>query len=232
MLDLLQKYRLHASVVAIVLVVASLVGYSVADSTESAEMQAAEPGALMTPVVVPEGKAVATFAAGCFWCTEAVFQEEPGVESAVSGYAGGTTANPTYEDIYKQRTDHREALQVIFDPSIVSYERLLEILWQAIDPTDSGGQFVDRGFSYTAAIYYHDEAQQQEAVVSKQALADSGRFDGDLVTPILPFSTFYEAENYHQDFYLNSAERYQNYASNSGREEYKAAVWAEIMSEQ
>lgn len=181
-----------------------------------------------TPVTAPEGKAIATFAAGCFWCTEAVFQELDGVESAVSGYAGGTVANPTYEQVYTGATDHREALQITYDPEVITYKELLDELWRAIDPTDDGGQFVDRGYSYTAAIFYHSDEQRQTAIASKKQLINSGVFDEPVITPIVPFSTFYKAEEYHQDFYIKSPGRYLNYEQNSGRDEYKAAVWDEI----
>lgn len=171
---------------------------------------------------------VATFAAGCFWCTEAVFQETPGILDAVSGYAGGTEANPTYEDVYTQNTTHREALQISYDPEIISYEEILDIFWRSIDPTDSGGQFVDRGFSYTTAIFYHNEEQRLAAEASLSELEQLPEFISGIATEVLPYSTFYLAEAYHQDFYLHSAERYENYKNASGREEYKQLVWEQI----
>ncbi len=184
---------------------------------------------LRTSVELASGEEVATFATGCFWCMEAAFQETEGVTSAVSGYAGGTVANPTYEQVYTQSTDHREAVQVMFDPSVISYEELLDVFWRGIDPTDNGGQFVDRGFSYTAAVFYHSEGQRAIAEESKHELASSERFDGaEIVTPIIEFTTFYEAEEYHQDFYLKSPQRYNQYADNSGRKEFKEFVWSEI----
>lgn len=181
------------------------------------------------PVLVGE---VATFATGCFWCMEAVMQETPGILDVVSGYAGGTEVDPTYEDVYSDRTGHREAVQMSYDPDQITYDQILEIYWQNIDPTDPDGQFVDRGFSYTAAIFYHDEGQQQAAEKSKQELQDSGRFEQDIVTEILPFTTFYLAEEYHQDFYKKSSQRYLDYSNNSGRKEFKQQIWEEIQKEQ
>lgn len=193
-----------------------------------------EPLLSTTPssVEVPDNLEVATFAGGCFWCTEAAFQELEGVSEVISGYAGGEQIDPTYEDVYTQNTDHREAVQIIYDPEVITYGQLLDTLWPTIDPTDDGGQFVDRGFSYTTAIFYHDDSQMLAAQSSKQTLAQSERFgEQELVTPILPYTTFYEAEEYHQDFYLNSKERYKGYSDNSGRDEYKAVIWNIIQSE-
>ena len=177
---------------------------------------------------VPDGVVAATFAGGCFWCTESAFQETEGVSNAISGYSGGAEFNPTYKEVYTGSTGHRESLRIYFDPDEVSYEQLLGIYWGIIDPTDDGGQFVDRGMPYTTAIFYHTEAQRQAAEKSKQALAESGRFDSPIVTEILPFTTFYEAEEYHQDFYKTSSGRYEEYAKASGREEFKELVWGEI----
>lgn len=176
----------------------------------------------------PEGASTATFAGGCFWCTEASFQETEGVSNAISGYTGGEEYNPTYKDVYTETTGHREALRVYYDPEVVSYQDLLDIYWTIIDPTDPQGQFVDKGMSYTTAIFYENDEQKQLAEASKKALEESGRFDKPIVTKILPFSTFYEAEEYHQDFYIKSPDRYKSYANASGREEFKDLVWGEI----
>jgi methionine-S-sulfoxide reductase len=177
---------------------------------------------------IPNDVVAATFAGVCLWCTESSFQETAGVSNAISGYSGGTEYNPTYKDVYTGSTGHRESLRVYFDPDEVSYERLLDLYWGIIDPTDGGGQFVDRGMPYTTAIFYHNEAQRRAAEKSKRALEKSGRFDSPIVTEILPFTTFYEAEKYHQDFYKTSSERYEQYANASGREEFKELVWSEI----
>lgn len=187
---------------------------------------------VMTEVIAPEGRAVATFAAGCFWCSEAVFQETAGIDDVASGYAGGQEVDPVYEDVYKNRTGHREAVQFFYDPDVISYAEILDILWQVIDPTDDGGQFVDRGFAYTTAVFYHDDTQKAAVEASITALDASGRFDAPIVTEILPFTTFYRAEEYHQDFYINSPARYIQYEENSGREEYKAAIWEDIQSQE
>lgn len=178
------------------------------------------------------GQNVATFAAGCFWCTESLFQETEGVGDVINGYAGGTSVNPTYRQITSQSTDHREAVQFEYDPNIVSYGDLVDLMLQNIDPTDAGGQFVDRGFSYTTAIFYHDQAQQQEAEAAVDRLSDNDKLKGlPVATLVLPYTTFYKAEDYHQDFYLNSAERYKNYTDNSGRKEFKEFVWDQIIEE-
>ena len=141
---------------------------------------------------------VATFAAGCFWCIEATFEHLPGVTAAYAGYTGGKKANPTYEDVTSQTTGHYEAIEVHFDPKKLSYDQLLDVFWRNIDPTENGGQFVDRGSSYKTAIFYHTDEQQQKAEQSKKALIDSGKFDKSIVTPILPAVPFYPAEEYHQ----------------------------------
>lgn len=188
---------------------------------------------LVAPVefVFPEGTEVATIAAGCFWCMEAAFQQTEGVLSAVSGYAGGDEVDPTYEQVYKNTTGHREAVRVTFDPNVITYDEILVILWRGIDPTDGGGQFVDRGFAYTAAVFYHNEEQRLTTEASIAELGESGRFDRPIVTPVLPYKSFYEAEEYHQDFYLKSPERYSEYEGLSGREEYKDKVWEEIQKQ-
>ncbi len=199
---------------------------------EASEL-AAVPEPVPQPAVIvresiPDDAAVATFAGGCFWCVESVFQETAGVSNAISGYAGGSEVDPTYQDVYTGRTGHREAVQVYYDPAVITYSELLDVFWRAIDPTDAGGQFVDRGFPYTTAVFVRDEAQRAAAQESRDALAESGVFDQPIATPVLPFTTFYEAEEYHQDFYLKSADRYDRYEAGSGREEFKAQVWQEI----
>lgn len=163
-----------------------------------------------------ESLSQATFAAGCFWCTEGSFQEMEGVEEVVSGYVGGEEVDPTYEDVVSHRTGHREGVRVYYHADQVSYEDLLERLWGSIDPSDDGGQFTDRGFNYTTAIYFHDEQQKALAEASKKALEESGKYE-QVATEILPLTSFYPAEDYHQDFYLHSAERYKQFKEGSGR---------------
>lgn len=143
----------------------------------------------------------ATFAGGCFWCMVKPFDQWDGIDRVISGYSGGHIENPTYKDVKSGTSGHYEVVQITFDPSIFSYEKLLEIYWQQIDPTDDGGQFHDRGDSYRTAIFYHSEEQKKLAETSKKNLSDSGKFKKPIVTKILPAATFYPAEDYHQDFY-------------------------------
>lgn len=178
-----------------------------------------------TPAAADSDKAVATFAGGCFWCVEADFEKVQGVSDAISGYAGGDEVNPTYKQVSSGRTGHAEVVQVIFDPAQVSYSALLDIFWKHIDPTDVGGQFVDRGGQYRSAIYYHDETQQQLAEKSKEQLAASGVFDKPIVTEISSLKKFYRAEEYHQDYYKNHSIRYRYYRYSSGRDQFLEKVW-------
>lgn len=155
----------------------------------------------------------------------APFQQQPGVKQVISGYTGGHKENPTYQQVVEGSTGHFEAIQITFDPSICLYATLLDIFWQQIDPTDTGGQFYDRGGSYRTAIFYHDEAQRQLAEASKKALADSGRFDKPIATLILPASAFYAAEEYHQDYYKKNPLHYQAYRTGSGRDAFIERHW-------
>jgi peptide methionine sulfoxide reductase msrA/msrB len=176
----------------------------------------------------PEGPvAVATFAGGCFWCMEPPYEAIDGVHSVVSGYTGGEVADPSYQDISSGRTGHVEAVQIRFDPEKVGYDDLLRVFWRFTDPTDPGGQFVDRGNQYRPAIFYHDEEQRALAEESKAALERSGRFDKPIVTTILPAGPFYPAEDYHQDFYRKNPERYKSYRKGSGRDAFLKKVWGD-----
>jgi len=168
---------------------------------------------------------IATFAGGCFWCMVEPFDERPGIDSIVSGYTGGHTENPTYMDVITEQTGHKEAVQITYDPSVFPYERLVELFWQQIDPTDDGGQFADRGESYTTAIYYHDEEQRQIAEASKQQLIESGKFKQPIVTPILPAETFYPAEDKHQNYHKKNAFHYKRYKKGSGRAGFIKEHW-------
>jgi peptide methionine sulfoxide reductase msrA/msrB len=165
----------------------------------------------------------ATFAGGCFWCVQADFEKVPGVMQVISGYAGGRGENPTYENYAAKQ--YVEAVQVVFDPAKVSYPQLLDYFWRHVDPTDAGGQFVDRGPQYRAVIFYHNAEQQREAEAAKQALEKSGRFKKPVVTEILPFSTFYRAEDYHQDYPKKNPVRYKYYRWNSGRDQFLQKAW-------
>lgn len=168
---------------------------------------------------------LATFAGGCFWCIVSPFVNLPGVLKVVSGYTGGHKENPTYEEVCSQQTGHLEAVQVTYDPQTISYEKLLEIYWRQIDPTDPGGQFHDRGKSYQSAIFYHSSQQKEIAQTSLQALNEEGRFDKPVVTKILPAGPFYPAEEYHQDFYHKNPEHYRQYRQGSGRDDFILKHW-------
>lgn len=174
--------------------------------------------------------ALATFAGGCFWCMAAPFEKADGVIRVVSGYTGGHTENPTYKEVCSGSTGHYEAVQVRFDPGKISYDKLLEIFWQQIDPTDPGGQFNDRGQSYQTAVFYHDEEQRRKAENSKKSLAESGRFSKPVATKILPAKTFYPAEEYHQDFHQKDSFRYALYRQGSGRDEFIKKHWSKDKS--
>ncbi|MDQ0088271.1 peptide methionine sulfoxide reductase msrA/msrB [Paenibacillus anaericanus] len=169
---------------------------------------------------------LATFAGGCFWCMVSPFEELPGIHSILSGYTGGHTDNPTYEEVCTHNTGHYEAVQITFDPNIFPYHKLLELFWQQIDPTDAGGQFHDRGQSYQTAIFYHNEQQQREAEESKLQLEQSGRFDKPIVTPILPAARFYVAEEYHQGYHKKNPAHYKRYRKGSGREDFIENHWS------
>jgi peptide methionine sulfoxide reductase msrA/msrB len=168
---------------------------------------------------------VATFAGGCFWCTQADFEKVPGVVEVISGYTGGRQENPTYEDYAK--SGHVEAVQVFFDPQKVSYNELLDYFWRHIDPTDARGQFVDRGPQYRTVIFYHDVQQQRLAEESKQELARSGPYKKPIVTEIVKFTNFFPAEEYHQGYYRKNPVRYKYYRFNSGRDQFLQSVWGE-----
>ncbi len=168
----------------------------------------------------------AVFAGGCFWCTESDFEKLDGVITVVSGYTGGHANDPTYEQVSGGGTGHIEAVRVTYDPSVISYTQLLDHFWRHVDPTDAGGQFVDRGDQYRSAIFYTGETERQTAEASKKALAASGQFDRPIVTDILPIGTFYEAEAYHQDYYKKNPLRYKWYRSRSGRDRFLEKAWA------
>ncbi|SEM12014.1 peptide methionine sulfoxide reductase msrA/msrB [Mesobacillus persicus] len=174
----------------------------------------------------------ATFAGGCFWCMVQPFDEQPGIKEIVSGYTGGHKENPTYEEVCSDTTGHYEAVQITFDPEVFPYEKLLELFWQQIDPTDEGGQFNDRGLSYRTAIFYHNEAQREMAEESKAQVASSGRFQKPIVTAILPASTFYRAEEKHQDYYKKNSFHYNLYKEGSGRARFIRENWKKTKSEE
>lgn len=164
-------------------------------------------------------------AGGCFWCMEAPFEKVEGVKSAVSGYAGGKTKNPTYEQVSSGTTGHLEVVEVTFDNEKIKLSDILEIFWRQIDPTDAGGQFVDRGEQYTTAIFYFNDEQKVIAKESKDKLIASKRFENKIVTPILKADVFYRAEEYHQDYYKKSSVKYKFYRYRSGRDQFIDSIW-------
>lgn len=167
----------------------------------------------------------AIFAGGCFWCIEAALERMPGVVEAISGYTGGHVENPTYEQVTAGTTGHFEAVLVKYNPAQITYGQLLDQFWRSIDPTDSGGQFFDRGNQYATAIFYLNEEQQTLADTSKRSIDASGIFDAPIVTQILPAQLFYLAEDYHQDYYKTCAVQYNAYSKASGRETYLEETW-------
>jgi peptide methionine sulfoxide reductase msrA/msrB len=167
----------------------------------------------------------ATFAGGCFWCVEAPFDKLDGVYSAVSGYAGGTVKNPTYEQVCTGKTGHAESVQILYDPNVISYWELLEEYWRNVDPTDPGGSFYDRGSQYRSVIFYHNQTQKMLAEKSKMQLETMKIFNKPIVTQIEPYTNFYQAEDYHQNFCRVNPIRYNSYRKGSGRDEFIENVW-------
>ena len=170
----------------------------------------------------------ATFAGGCFWCVEAVFDGLPGVVSVVSGYTGGRKKNPTYEDVSAGGTGHAESVRVVYDPSRVSYGRLLELFWHNVDPTVKDAQFCDHGDQYRSAIFYHNEAQRRLALVSKGRLEKTKPFKGPIVTEIVPAAEFYPAEEYHQGYHRKNPIRYRFYRTSCGRDARLRELWGDL----
>ncbi len=181
----------------------------------------------VVPASGKSGAAVATFAGGCFWCIESTFEKLDGVTEAVSGYSGGQTENPTYHEVGKGNTGHTEAVQIYYDPAVISYEELLFRFWRDIDPTDSEGQFADRGDHYRPAIFYHNEQEKQWALASRDALAQSSRFEKPVTVEVVPFDKFYKAESYHQNYHATNPLRYKLYRKGSGRDRFLAKVWGD-----
>ncbi len=172
----------------------------------------------------------ATFAGGCFWCTESDLEKLDGVLEAVSGYTNGHKKDPSYKEVSRGGTGHVEAVRVKYDPSMVTYSQILDAFWKHIDPTDSGGQFVDRGPQYRSAIFYHNEEQKELAEISKEELNRSGRFNKPVITEIIKTGTFYPAEANHQDYYKKNPLRYKYYRYNSGRDQFIEKVWGKSIN--
>jgi peptide methionine sulfoxide reductase msrA/msrB len=177
--------------------------------------------------IASEKEEVAILAGGCFWCMEHPFEDLPGVYQALSGYTGGKKKNPTYKEVARGKTRHAEAVEIHFDPEKISYEDILEVFWRNINPTDNGGQFVDRGAQYRTGIFYTSEEQKKIAEKSKNKLIKSGRFKKPIVTSVIEASAFYRAEEYHQDFFKKSYIRYKVYRAGSGRDEYINKLWGD-----
>ena len=178
-----------------------------------------------TPALKPAATAKATFAGGCFWCMEPPYDKLDGVVATISGYIGGQKPNPTYQEVTTGRTGHTEAVEVEYDPKKVSYEKLLEVFWKNIDPTQKDGQFCDHGSQYRSGVFVHNDEQKRLAEASKAALAKSKPFKGEIVTEITPATTFYRAEEYHQDYYIKNPIRYTYYRTGCGRDERLKKVW-------
>lgn len=172
-----------------------------------------------------DGLQKATFAGGCFWCMQPFFDRVKGVKGTMVGYIGGHTKNPTYEEVSMGETGHAEAIEITYDPKEADYEKLLTIYWHNIDPTVENAQFVDHGTQYRTGIFYHNEEQRRLAEDSKKKLAASGKFDKPIKTEIVPASTFYPAEDYHQQYYKKSPVRYNMYSMGTGRHEFKEQHW-------
>ncbi|RPF55834.1 peptide-methionine (S)-S-oxide reductase MsrA [Aquisalibacillus elongatus] len=167
----------------------------------------------------------ATFAGGCFWCMVKPFDQWDGVHAVVSGYTGGSVVNPTYEDVKTGQTGHYEAVQITYDPNIISYQTILDLYWIQIDPTDPYGQFHDRGPQYRTAIFYHNDEQRTVAEQSKQNIEENGNFYKPIVTEVLEATAFYPAEEYHQEFYKKNPNEYQEDREKSGRDKFIEENW-------
>ena len=173
----------------------------------------------------------ATFAGGCFWCSESDFEKLDGVIAVTSGYIGGQLKNPTYKEVSSGKTGHTEGVQIIFDSQKISYATLIEYFWKSIDPTDSGGQFCDRGQQYRSEIFYHDATQRETAETSRQALQKNVRLGAPIATKITTASTFYPAEDYHQDYYLKNPVRYNYYRWGCGRDKRLEELWGKAVKD-
>lgn len=176
------------------------------------------------PVAKP-GTQIAIFAGGCFWCVESDFDKVPGVISTTSGYTGGTVRNPSYQAVSSGGTGHAEAVKIVFDPQIVTYEKLLYVYWRTVDPLTKEGQFCDFGTQYRTAIFYLNDEQKRLAEASKAAIEKSGRFKRPIVTEIVAAGPFYPAEQYHQNYYKENPVRYNLYRFNCGRDARLEELW-------
>lgn len=181
----------------------------------------------LSPAVSATTEAVATFAGGCFWCMESPFEKLPGVKDVRSGYIGGHLENPSYKDVSSGRSGHAEAVQIVYDPTQIGYDKLLYVFWRNVDPLTANRQFCDSGPQYRSAIFVHNPAQRQAARASRDALAASGRFAKPIVTEIVDATTFYPAEDDHQDYYKKNPLRYAYYRTGCGRDARLQEVWGD-----
>ncbi len=215
--------KLSIKIISVLIASILLLGYqSFAQKPDETQMRMKE---------LMEKYHVATFAGGCFWCTESDFEKVNGVIDALSGYTGGNDMAPSYKSVSAGHTGHTEAVQVYYDPEIVTYDQLLDVFWRHIDPTDPGGQFVDRGSQYRSEIFYHSESQKKQAMASKAALEKTMVFDKPIVTPITKKAEFFPAESYHQDYYKNNTARYKYYRWGSGRDQFLKKTWKDVKME-
>ena len=207
---------------------------STAEPTEATEAsEAPQPGSAANEdggqdaVDSYQSPGVATFAGGCFWCMQRPFDEVQGVESTVVGYTGGEEESPSYQEVVAGSTGHVEAVEIRFDADEVSYDELLDVFWRSMDPTDNEGQFADRGDHYRPFVFYHNQTQRQIAEASREQLDEHGPFDDPIVVDIVEASTFWIAEEYHQDYYKKNPEQYEAYYAGSGRKGFLEQVWGE-----
>jgi peptide methionine sulfoxide reductase msrA/msrB len=208
---------MNKPILLIITVLVLMIGYYQATRMDARETE--------QPAEDMANRDTAVFAGGCFWCTESDFEKVPAVVEAVSGYTGGSVPDPSYEMVASGGTGHLETVKVIYDRSKITYTELLDVFWRHVDPTDAGGQFVDRGAQYRSAIFYKNERERRQAEASRKRLAGSGRFDAPIATGILPLQEFYRAETYHQDYYKKHPIRYKWYRYNSGRDQFLEKVW-------
>jgi len=208
---------MKTSISLLIIVIASVLAIS---SYAETNQQAAS-------IVKPENLSVATFAGGCFWCTESDFEKLPGVHEVISGFSGGHVANPSYEEVSKSTTGHVESVQVYYDPNLISYDTLLDAFWRMVNPTDNEGQFVDSGEQYRTLIFYQTEEQKAIAEHSRRLLNESKRYPATVITEIRKFEVFYPAEDYHQNYYKNNPIRYKYYRFQSGRDQYLEKIWGD-----
>lgn len=219
--------KLHIGVSLVILFIAGISAVQFMNLPNPDERSQAENNQSWEAEVENSESEIATLAGGCFWCIEGAFMDVKGIDSAVSGYAGGAKTNATYNQVTTGKTNHREAVRLKYYPSVISYGEILDIYWRSIDPTDEGGQFSDRGPQYTTAIYVHNDKQRQLAEQSKKNLSESGKFDEPIVTEIENYTTFFRAEDHHQNYSKKNTYRYKAYEKASGRKGFVEKVWDE-----